>query len=75
MRFVLEGCVFLEKMIFYKMSRAVFFEKFGGVFFLRVGSGRFLESYAVFWGTFYRASPEAGPKTGVVCSGFDFEMY
>jgi hypothetical protein len=67
MRFVLEGCVFSEKMIFYKMSRAIFFEEFEGVFFVRDRSGHFLESYAVFLGTFYRASPEAGLKTGVVC--------
>jgi hypothetical protein len=65
--FRVEKLVFREKMIFYKISRAVFFEKFGGKFFLRVWSGRFLESYAVFLGTFYRASPEAGLKTGVGC--------
>jgi hypothetical protein len=50
--FRVEKIVFREKMIFYKMSRAVFFEKFGGEFFLQVGSGHFLESYAVFWGLF-----------------------
>jgi hypothetical protein len=67
MRFVLESCVFREKMIFYKISRAIFFEKSGGIFFLRVWSGDFLESYAVFLATFYRASSEAGLKTGVIC--------
>jgi hypothetical protein len=66
MRFVLEGCVFREKMTFYKMSRTVFFEEFGGVFFLSVGSGHFLESYAVFLATFSRLGLEAGLKTGVV---------
>jgi hypothetical protein len=60
-----EDWVFSEKMTFYKISRGVFFEKFGGVFFLRVGSSCFLESYAVFLATFYRASPEAGLKSGV----------
>jgi hypothetical protein len=65
-----EKLVFREKMIFYKISRAVFFEKSEGVFFLRVGSGHFLERYAVFLGTFYRASPEAGLKTGVGRWGF-----
>jgi hypothetical protein len=68
--FRVEKLVFREKMIFYKISRAVFFEKFGGIFFLRVESGHFLESYAFFLGTIYRASPEAGLKAGVACLGF-----
>jgi hypothetical protein len=67
MRFVLEGCVFREKMNFSIISRAVFFEKFGGVFFLRVGGGRFLESYAIFWGNFSRSGLETGLKSGVGC--------
>jgi hypothetical protein len=54
-------------MNFYIISRALFFEKFGGVFFLRVRSGHFLESYAIFWGTFCRSGLEAGLKTGVAC--------
>jgi hypothetical protein len=70
-----KDCVFSEKMIFYKMSRALFFEKFGGVFFLRFGSGHFLESYAVFLGTFCRFGLEAGVKTGVGCLGFYFEAH
>jgi len=47
-----EDCVFSEKMNFSIISRGVFFEKFGGVFFLRVGRGHFLESYAIFWEDF-----------------------
>jgi hypothetical protein len=62
-----EDCVFSEKMTFYKISHAVFFEKFGGVFLLSVGRGHFLESYAVFWRTFCRLSLGAGLKTGVAC--------
>jgi hypothetical protein len=64
-----EKLVFREKMNFYIMSRAVFFEEFGGVFFLRVWGGHFLESYAVFLGTFSRSGLEAGLKTEVVCWG------
>jgi hypothetical protein len=67
MRFVLESCVFLEKMNFYIMSRAIFFEKFGDVFFVQVGSGHFLERYAVFLGNICRIGPEASLKTGVAC--------
>jgi hypothetical protein len=63
--FRVEKLVFREKMNFSTISRAVFFEKFGGVFFLRVGRGHFLESYAVFWGTFCRFDFEARLKAGV----------
>jgi hypothetical protein len=65
-----EELVFREKMNFSIISRGVFFEKFGCVFFLQVGSGRFLESYAVFLGTFCRFGLEAGLKTGVRRLGF-----
>jgi hypothetical protein len=62
-----EDCVFLEKMTFSIISRAVFFEEFEGVFFVRERSGHFLESYAVFWGTICRIGPETRLKTGVAC--------
>jgi hypothetical protein len=65
-----EKLVFHEKMTFYKISRGVFFEKIGGVFFVGVESSCFLESYAVFWGTIYRASPEAGWKQELVDRDF-----
>jgi hypothetical protein len=56
------------------MSRAIFFEKFGGVFFVQVGSGHFLESYAVFLATFSRSVLEVRLKTGVAYSGFYFRV-
>jgi hypothetical protein len=65
-----EDSVFSDKMTFYKVSRGVFYEEFGGVFFLRVRRGLFLESYAVFLGTFCRLGLEAGLKTGVGCWSF-----
>jgi hypothetical protein len=61
-----ENCVFSEKMNFSIISRAIFFEKFRGVFFLNIGRAHFLERYAVFLATFCRFGFEAGRKTGVI---------
>jgi hypothetical protein len=62
-----EDCVFLEKMTFSIISRGVFFEDFGDIYFVKVWRGHFLESYAVFLGNICRSGFGARLKTGAAC--------
>jgi hypothetical protein len=64
-----KACFPRENEFFHNITWRILRE-IGGVFFLRIGRGHFLERYAVFLRTFCRFGLEAGRKTGVHRLGF-----